>query len=146
MNLKKIAIGADHTGFHKKALIIDLLKKTGYEVKDFGCFSTESMDYPDAAHPVATAVENGEFEKGILLCGTANGVVITANKHQDIRAGLAWTPEIATLIRQHNDANIVCIPSRFTTDVAMLEIVYNFLNTEFEGGRHAARVEKIALS
>jgi len=143
--MKKIAIGADHTGFDKKALIINYLQEKGYEVKDFGCYSTESFDYPDAAHPVALAVESGECEWGVLLCGSANGVAITANKHQGIRAGLAWLPEIAALIKMHNNANIICIPARYTDNDSVIAIMEAYLGAEFEGGRHEKRIEKIAI-
>ena len=112
---KKIAIGGDHAGFEYKAVLIEKLQKEGYEVKDFGPFSNASCDYPDFAHPLATAVENKEFDLGILLCGSANGVAITANKHQGIRAGLAWNTEVAQLVRLHNDANVLCIPARFVS-------------------------------
>jgi ribose 5-phosphate isomerase B len=143
--MKKIAIGADHTGFDKKALIINFLQERGYELKDFGCYSTESFDYPDAAHPVALAVESGECEWGVLLCGSANGVAITANKHQCIRAGLAWLPEIAALIKMHNNANIICIPARYTDNDSVIAIMEAYLGAEFEGGRHEKRIEKIAI-
>ena len=115
----------------------------GYEVKDFGPFSTASCDYADFAHPVSLAVENQEFKFGILLCGSANGVAITANKHQKIRAGLAWNTEVSALVRMHNDANILCIPARFVTLEEAIEITNVFLETEFEGGRHQLRVDKI---
>jgi ribose 5-phosphate isomerase B len=142
-NSKKIAIGGDHAGFEYKVELIKLLTAEGYEVKDFGPFSTASCDYADFAHPVALAVENQEFRFGVLLCGSANGVMITANKHQKIRAGLAWNTEVASLIRQHNDANILGIPARFVTLEEAIEITNVFLETEFEGGRHQLRVDKI---
>jgi len=110
---KKIAIGSDHAGVEYKAILIDFLQSNGYEVQDFGPATTDSVDYPDFAHPVASSVENKENELGILICGSANGVAITANKHQGIRAAIAWQNEISALARQHNDANIVCIPARF---------------------------------
>jgi len=137
----KIAVGADHAGFEYKQAIIESL--TGYEVKDFGTYSAASVDYPDFAHPVASAVENGEADLGILVCGSANGVAITANKHQGIRAGLCWNTEVAALVRQHNNANIVCIPARFVSPDEAKDIVEVFLSTDFEGGRHEARVDKI---
>lgn len=117
---------------------------TAAELKDFGTYSNASADYPDFAHPVASAVESGEFDLGILVCGSANGVAITANKHQGIRAAICWTVELAELARKHNDANIVCIPARFISIDEANKIVAAFLNTDFEGGRHATRVGKIA--
>lgn len=138
----KIAIGADHAGFEYKQQIADSLDVQ--ELKDFGTYSSASVDYPDFAHPVASAVESGEFDFGILICGSANGVAITANKHQGIRAAICWNEELATLARSHNNANIVCIPARFISIDEAKKIVQIFLNTEFEGGRHANRVNKIA--
>jgi ribose 5-phosphate isomerase B len=140
----KLAIGADHAGFEYKEAIKKALESQGYEVKDFGTHSAASADYPDFAHPVASAVENNEFAQGILVCGSANGVAITANKHQGIRAAICWTEELASLSRQHNNANIVCIPARFVPLDQAKSIVTKFLNTEFEGGRHATRVGKIS--
>ena len=138
----KIAIGGDHAGFEYKEILKDFLKD--YEVKDFGPSSSASVDYPDFAHPLAAAVESGEFEYGILLCGSANGVAITANKHIGIRAGLCWETEVASLIRKHNDANVLCIPARFVSEALAKEITTTFLNTAFEGGRHQTRVDKIS--
>ena len=138
----KIAIGSDHAGFDYKKILKDFL--SDYEVKDFGTHSLDSVDYPDFAHPVASAVENGDFKYGILLCGSANGVAITANKHQHIRAGLCWENEVASLVRKHNDANVLCIPARFVSEELAKEITTTFLNTEFEGGRHQNRVDKIS--
>jgi len=138
----KIAIGADHAGFEYKEILKDFLQT--YEVKDFGPYSADSVDYPDFAHPVASAVESGEFTYGILLCGSANGVAITANKHQGIRAGLCWENEVASLVRQHNNANVLCIPARFVSADEAKEITETFLTTAFEGGRHQNRVEKIS--
>lgn len=143
---RPVAIGADHAGFEYKNLVIDLLKSKGFEVKDFGTYSADSVDYPDFAHPVADAVENGAAAWGVLICGSANGVAITANKHQGIRAALCWTDEIAKLARQHNNANIVCIPARFVSISVAEEITTAFLETPFEGGRHENRVNKIACS
>ncbi|HEY0895736.1 MAG TPA: ribose 5-phosphate isomerase B [Sphingobacteriaceae bacterium] len=137
-----IAIGADHAGFAYKELLKDFLKD--YEVKDFGTYSADSVDYPDFAHPVASAVENKECDLGILICGSANGVAMTANKHDGIRAAICWTDELAKLARQHNDANIVCIPARYVTETAAQEITTAFLETGFEGGRHSNRVSKIS--
>lgn len=142
--MKKIAIGSDHAGFEKKSLIINHLKGLGYEVKDFGTFSEESTDYPDYAHPVASSIENGTYDLGVLFCGSANGVSMTANKHQHVRVALSWIPEIAQLGVEHNDANIVSIPARYVSDEEAIAIVDAFLNAEFEGGRHARRVDKIA--
>ncbi|MDF3078190.1 MAG: sugar-phosphate isomerase, RpiB/LacA/LacB family [Sphingobacteriaceae bacterium] len=137
-----IAIGADHAGFEYKEMIKEYL--SGYQIKDFGTNSPASVDYPDFAHPVAAAVENNEFAFGILVCGSANGVAITANKHQGIRAAICWTKELAQLARLHNNANVVCIPARFISEEAAKEIVHEFLNTTFEAGRHATRVAKIS--
>ncbi len=141
---KKIAIGSDHAGFEYKAVLIQFLQELGYEVQDFGPSSADSVDYPDFAHPVASSVENKENELGILICGSANGVAITANKHQGIRAAICWLEEISALARQHNDANIVCIPARFIDLELAKRIAKTFLSTDFEGGRHANRVNKIA--
>lgn len=143
---RPVALGADHAGFEYKNLLIDLLKSKGFEVKDYGTYSADSVDYPDFAHPVAAAVESGTAAWGILVCGSANGVAITANKHQGIRAALCWTEEIATLARQHNNANIVCIPARFVSTTVAESIITAFLETPFEGGRHENRVNKIACS
>src|SRR5476651_597823 len=138
----KIAIGADHAGFSYKEALLKTLRVA--ELKDFGTYSPDSVDYPDFAHPVASAVESGEFDFGILVCGSANGVAITANKHQGIRAAICWNEELAALARQHNNANIVCIPARFITIDEAKKIVDVFLSTDFEGGRHATRVGKMA--
>ena len=138
----KIAIGSDHAGFDYKQALLEIVLAA--ELKDFGTYSNASADYPDFAHPVASAVESGEFDLGILVCGSANGVAITANKHQGIRAAICWTVELAELARKHNNANIVCIPSRFISIDEAEKIVAAFLSTEFEGGRHATRVGKIA--
>ncbi len=139
-----IAIGGDHAGFTYKEELLDFLKRAGYAVKDFGTHAVDSVDYPDFAHPVAAAVEGGEFDRGVLICGSANGVAITANKHQGIRAAICWQAELATLARQHNDANIVCIPARFIDVAEAKAILEKFLTTAFEGGRHANRVGKIS--
>ena len=138
----KIAIGADHAGFEYKQALAEAVSTA--EVKDFGTYSPDSVDYPDFAHPVASAVESGEFDFGILVCGSANGVAITANKHQGIRAAICWNTELAELARKHNNANIVCIPARFISIDDAKSIVSAFLNTGFEGGRHANRVNKMA--
>ncbi|PST84217.1 ribose 5-phosphate isomerase B [Pedobacter yulinensis] len=138
----KIAIGADHAGFDYKEMLRDYLANQ-YELKDFGTYSSESADYPDFAHPVSLAVESGEFDFGVLVCGSGQGVAITANKHQHIRAALCWTVDIARLSRQHNNANVICIPSRFVSEGLATEMTEAFLTTDFEGGRHSRRVDKI---
>lgn len=140
----KIAIGCDHTGYTYKEALVAMLQRQGHMVLDMGTHSPDSVDYPDFAHAVANAIENQQADRGILLCGTANGVAITANKHQSIRCALCWTEEIAALVRQHNDANIIAIPARFVTEILAQAMVRVFLSTEFEGGRHARRVNKIA--
>ena len=140
---KPIAVGSDHAGFEYKEDLISFLEGKGLPFTDFGAHSKDSVDYPDFAHPVATAVEKGEASFGILLCGTANGVAITANKHQGIRAALCWNAEIAVMARQHNDANVISIPVRYVTLELALEMLGIFLDTPFEGGRHEGRVKKI---
>jgi ribose 5-phosphate isomerase B len=140
----KIAIGGDHAGYEYKEAISAMLKEQGHEVKDFGPFAKDSVDYPDFAHPVARSVEGGENNLGILICGSGNGVAITANKHQGIRAALCWTEELGALARQHNDANVLCLPSRFIDLELAKAITTTFITTTFEGGRHANRVSKIS--
>lgn len=140
----KIAIGADHAGFDYKEGIVPFLKKNGYTVKDFGTYSADSTDYADFAHPVASAVESKEFDLGILICGSGNGVAMTANKHQGIRAALCWQEELASLARQHNNANILCMPQRFVSYELAEKMVKAFLAASFEGGRHERRVDKIS--
>ena len=140
---KTIPIGGDHAGFSHKKELIKHLDEAGYEVKDFGTYSEDSTDYPDYAHPLATAVENGEYQKGILVCGSGNGVCMTANSHKGVRAGLVWNEEVASLIRQHNNANVICIPARFVSEELAIKMVDIFLSTDFEGGRHERRVNKI---
>lgn len=142
--MDKIAIGADHAGFEYKELLKKWLEKNGYPVKDFGTFNVESVDYPDFAHPVASAVEKKEFTLGLLLCGSGNGVAITANKHQGVRAALCWNEEVAELARHHNNANVVCIPARFVSYELAEKILDRFLHSSFEGGRHERRVDKIS--
>jgi ribose 5-phosphate isomerase B len=142
--INKIAIGADHAGFEFKEAIKDYLTLKGFEIIDKGTYSESSVDYPDFAHPVAEAVEKNEVDRGILVCGSGQGVCITANKHQGIRAALAWVPEIAKLSREHNNVNVLCLPERFITKEVAFECVDLFLNTEFEGGRHSSRVGKIS--
>ncbi|MER3498679.1 MAG: ribose 5-phosphate isomerase B [Chitinophagaceae bacterium] len=143
---KPVAIGSDHAGYDYKEDLISFLEAKGIVYKDFGTHSKDSVDYPDFAHPVAEAVEKGEAGFGILLCGSANGVAITANKHQGIRAAICWGEELAKLARKHNNANIICIPARFVREGDAEKMVEIFMNTEFEGGRHEKRVEKIACA
>lgn len=145
MKKLRIALAADHAGFQYKNELAEVLKKEGHEVKDFGTNSEESMDYPDTAHPLAAAVEANEFDFGFTLCGSGNGITMTANKHQKIRAALCWTAEIAGLARSHNNANVCGIPARFISFEEVKEIAKVFLNTEFEGGRHQKRIDKIPL-
>jgi ribose 5-phosphate isomerase B len=140
----KISIGNDHAGPEYKKAIVKMLEAKGYEVINYGTDTEDSVDYPDFAHPVATDVADGKVDYGVLICGSGNGIAMSANKHQNVRAGLCWTKEIAVLTRLHNDANIVSIPARFTSIEQALEIVDTFINTEFEGGRHQNRVNKIA--
>ncbi|MBS1946843.1 MAG: ribose 5-phosphate isomerase B [Bacteroidetes bacterium] len=140
---KPIAIGSDHAGFEYKKELALWLSGKGYQVKDFGVDENKSADYPDYAHPVAESVEQGEAAFGILLCGSANGVCMTANKHQHIRAALCWETEVAKLVRQHNNANIICLPARFIALEFAKSLVEIFMNTSFEGGRHEKRIEKM---
>ena len=139
----KIAIASDHAGFERKQTVLKYLQAQGIEFKDFGAFSAESSDYADYAHPLATAVGHGEFDLGITLCGSGNGINMTANKHQGIRSAICWLPEIAALARQHNDANVCALPARYINDAQAIEIVKIFLATRFEGGRHQNRINKI---
>lgn len=141
-----IPIGADHAGFQLKERIKAHLVALGYEVKDFGCYSEESIDYPDYAHPVASMVEENDNMLGIVICGSGNGINMTANKHQGIRSALCWKKEIAELARQHNNANIIALPARFISEEEGIEMVDVFLKTAFEGGRHQNRVNKIACN
>lgn len=140
-----IAICSDHAGFEMKSIIEGYLEADNKEYKDFGTYSAESCDYPDFAHPCALAVESGECYPGIALCGSGNGIAMTLNKHQGIRAAICWTPELARLARAHNDANILVLPARFITPVEALEIVDTFFSTPFEGGRHQRRIDKIPV-
>ncbi len=140
---KTIAIGGDHAGFVYKTSIIHWLKKNGYNVIDAGPDSEASTDYPDHVHPVAQAVEKSDAVLGIIICGSGNGAAMTANKHQAIRAALCWNNELASLARQHNDANILSIPARFVSEAEAMSMVQTFLETPFEGGRHQRRVDKI---
>ncbi|MFL0683738.1 MAG: ribose 5-phosphate isomerase B [Algoriphagus aquaeductus] len=141
---KKIAIGGDHAGFEYKGKLVEKLTSLGYEVKDFGPYSSASVDYPDFVHPLSSAIEKGEFELGIVICGSGNGVAITANKHQGIRASLCWNEELAALARQHNNANVLALPARFISYELAEKLAEIFLTTPFEGGRHQNRVNKIA--
>jgi ribose 5-phosphate isomerase B len=150
----KIAIASDHAGYELKSTIISHLFLQDNEVLDLGTDSPESMDYPDVVHPLASVIERGhfneesqveEYDLGILICGSANGVAMTANKHEDIRAAICWDVDLAKLARQHNNANVVCLPARFITEEKAIEIVDAFLNTQFEGGRHEKRVCKISI-
>ena len=138
-----IAVGCDHAGFPLKQPVIQFLKKKGYEILDFGTNSPDSVDYPDFAHPAALAVESGKAEFGVLMCGSGTGVAVTANKHQGIRCALCWKTDIAALARQHNNANMIALPARFISKRLALTLLEVFLNTEFEGGRHATRVNKM---
>lgn len=140
----RISIGNDHAGPDYKKAIVAFLEEKGHEIINHGTDNSDSVDYPDFAHPVAEDVENGEVNFGIIICGSGNGIAMSANKHQGIRAAVCWTKEISALARQHNNANIISIPARFTSIHQAVEMVDTFLTTEFEGGRHAARVNKIA--
>ena len=140
-----IALASDHAGFALKQKVQLFLEDNGAKVKDLGCYSTESCDYPDYAHPLAEAVEKGEFEFGVVICSTGNGICMTANKHQGIRAALCWDTKLAELARQHNNANVLGLPANFISSVMALDIVRTFFQTDFEGGRHERRVAKIAL-
>lgn len=142
----KIVIGSDHAGYEYKAKLVALLTGKGIEIEDVGPFSTDSVDYPDFAHAVANQIEEGKADFGILLCGSAQGVTMTANKHQNVRAALCWMTDIAALARQHNNANVLTLPARFIAYEYAEQIVETFLSTDFEGGRHEARVNKIACS
>ena len=140
----KIAIGNDHAGPDYKIAIVNMLKAKGYEITNYGTDTVDSVDYPDFGHPVANDVSDGKVDFGIVICGSGNGIAMTVNKHPKVRAALCWTKEIAALARQHNDANIISIPARFTSIPQAVEMVEMFLNTDFEGGRHQNRVDKIS--
>lgn len=144
MKQSLIPIGCDHAGFDLKQKVVKRLTDKGYEMKDFGCHSTDSIDYPDFAHPVANLVEENKGMLGILICGSGNGINMTANKHEGIRSALCWKEEIASLARQHNDANIIALPARFISEEDAFAMIDAFLETEFEGGRHQKRVDKIS--
>jgi len=145
MKSKVITIGSDHAGFVYKTKILAFLKAEGFEVLDMGTNSEESVDYPDFIHPVADNIEAGKAELGVIVCGSGNGVAMTANKHQGVRAAISWNEDLAKLARQHNNANILSIPARFVDEETALKMVKAFLNTEFEGGRHQRRVNKISV-
>lgn len=140
-----IALASDHAGFALKQQVQLFLEDNGAKVKDFGCYSAESCDYPDFAHPLAEAVEKGEQDFGVVICSTGNGITMTANHHQGIRAALCWETELAELARQHNNANVLGLPANFIRAKKALEIVHSFFTTDFEGGRHERRVNKIAV-
>ena len=141
----KIAIGNDHAGFKIKMVLKEWMLDQGYELTDFGTDSEEPVDYPDIAHPLARSVEKAEFDLGVLICGAGEGASITANKHQGIRATLCWRPEIASLARSHNDANILCLPGRFIEGDVAIEVLKVFLDTPFDGGRHKRRIDKVPI-
>mgnify|MGYP002638510509 FL=1 len=143
--MRHIAISCDHAGFDLKERVKQELAAKGVEVKDFGPATADRKDYPDAIHPLAKAIDSGEIEQGIIICGSGNGVAMTANKYANVRAGLCWTAELAELTRLHNDANILALPARFISEEIALACVAKFLDTDFEGGRHADRVAKIAI-
>jgi len=142
---RTIALAGDHAGYKKKQIIIKYLQEKGIPFEDLGCYSSESCDYPDFGHKIGEAVDKGEYKLGISFCGSGLGISMTANKHQHVRSAVCWSPEIAVLSRQHNDANICAIPSRFVSDKEVIAIVEAYLRTEFEGGRHARRVAKIPV-
>ncbi|MDX1358658.1 MAG: ribose 5-phosphate isomerase B [Clostridia bacterium] len=145
MKSKKIALASDHAGFRIKEKLVKFLTGEGYETKDFGCFSEESVDYPDYAHPAVAAVEAGKYDLGITVCGSGNGINMTANKYPGIRSALCWNEEISFMARAHNDANVCAIPGRYLSESEAILIVKTFLNTEFDGGRHQKRIDKIPL-
>lgn len=138
-----IAIGGDHAGYEYKQKLKAVLHDNGYQVTDFGPDTSDSVDYPDYIHPLCNSIEAGDLKRGVIICGSGNGVAITANKHQGIRAAICWNEELAKLSRQHNDANLISIPARFVDFDLTIKMVLLFLQTEFEGGRHATRVNKI---
>lgn len=143
--MEKIIIASDHAGFRLKEKLVRWLLANRYEVKDIGCFSEDSVDYPDFAHPLAMAVERGEFQYGITICGSGNGINMASNKHQNIRSAVCWSEEISKLARAHNDANICALPGRFLNEAEAILIIKTFLNTPFEGGRHKRRIDKIPI-
>ena len=143
--LKKIGIASDHAGYEMKEFLVGYLDAMGYDVLDFGPHSPESVDYPDFAHPLAEAIEKGEVERGVALCGSGEGMTMTLNKHQGIRAGLCWDPEVASLIRRHNDANVIVFPARFITNDEAVKMLDAYFAAGFEGGRHEARIAKMPV-
>jgi len=143
--LEKIIIASDHAGFRLKEKLVRWLISSRYEVRDIGCFSEDSVDYPDYAHPLATAVEKGDYNYGITICGSGNGINMACNKHQKIRSAVCWNDEISRLARSHNDANVCALPGRFLTEAEAIHIVKIFLTTSFEGGRHKRRIDKIPI-
>lgn len=144
-NIKTISIACDHAGYLTKEFLKDYLSELGYKVIDFGCYSEKSVDYPDFAHPMANSVESGEADLGISLCGSGNGINMTVNKHQGIRSALCWNTELAKLAREHNNANVCALPARFISKEEAKNIIDLFLKTDFEGGRHINRINKIPL-
>ncbi len=142
---KTVGLASDHAGFQMKEYLKSLFRDNGYQVKDFGAFSSESMDYPDTAHPLAEAVENKEVDFGVAMCGSGNGISMTLNKHQGIRAALCWTPELGALAKQHNNANVLTLPARFITEEMARDIVKAYMSAKFEGGRHQRRIDKIPV-
>ena len=146
MDKKIIGMASDHAGYEMKEALKPMLSEMGYEIRDFGAFSTESMDYPDTAHPLAEAVEAGLVCFGIAICGSGNGITMTLNKHQGVRAALCWEPELGALAKMHNNANVLSLPGRFISIDMAKEIVKAYISAEFEGGRHQRRVEKIPCS
>lgn len=143
---KPVAVCCDHAGFQTKKVLLELLQERGIEYKDYGTFGPDSCDYPDFAHLVGDAIDNREYSWGIAICGSGNGIQMTLNKHQSVRAALCWQADIARLARAHNDANVCAIPGRFVTDDEARQILNAFMDTPFEGGRHQARIDKIPLT
>lgn len=143
--MKKIAVASDHAGFALKNIVSEYLKTRGFEIVDFGCYSDASCDYADFAHPLAFAIEKGEADKGVVFCGSGNGINMTVNKHQGIRSAICWNNELASLARHHNDANVCSVPARFITDVDAIEVVNTFIKEPFDGGRHLNRINKIPI-
>lgn len=142
---EKIGIACDHAGYDMKELLVGYLDAKGYEVVDYGCHSEESVDYPDMAHALADDIEAGTVKRGVAMCGSGEGISMTLNKHQGVRAGLVWCSDVARLTREHNDTNVICLPARFISNDEAVEFVNIWLTTPFEGGRHQARVDKIAI-
>lgn len=146
MEIKTVGLACDHAGFPLKQFVLDYLEKKGYPVKDFGTYSDKSVDYPDFAHPLAEAIESGEVYPGIAICGSGEGMAITLNKHRGVRAGLVWNKDLAELIRQHNDANVLVMPGRFIDNRTAESIMDEFFKATFEGGRHERRIKKIPFT